>query len=263
MAIQFARFRLSVVLLPLGILLYGCSSPTTPEQANTEVSAPDVASAASAAEQSPAETTTAELAPEAAETEQPSSIMENLVEGRDYTVIKTPVSIEKPDQIEVREFFWYGCGHCYALKPHLSNWLASRPADVNFIRTPAALNPVWEQNARAYYVVEGMGKMTDALHDQLFNTIHQQKKQLFDQPSLASFYAQAGVDSAAFDSGYNSFAVTTKINQSKQLAQRAGLSGVPAFVVNGQYLVGGGEPQQMIRTVNGLIERERQASATR
>ena len=246
MAISSVRLFLSVAVLPLGVLLTGCSQPTEPTNNTPETSA----TAASATTGTPA---TAPLAPDST-----AADASNLVEGRDYTVIKTPLNVEKPDQIEVREFFWYGCGHCYALKPHLSNWLASKPADVNFIRTPAALNPVWEQNARAYYTVEGLGKMTDALHDQLFNTIHQQQKQLFDQPALADFYSKAGVDIAAFNAGYNSFAVTTKVNQSKQLAQRAGLSGVPALVVNGQYLVSG-EPQQMIRTVNGLIEQQRQA----
>jgi len=254
MAIQFTHILFSVALLPVGLLLSGCSQPATSPEA-----VPDSSTRVSDPAENPAN-------PDVVAAEMPTSVesdatMVQLVEGRDYSVLKTPLTLEKPDQIEVREFFWYGCGHCYALEPQLNNWLATKPVDVNFIRTPAALNPVWEQNARAYYVVEGMGKMTTALHEQLFNAIHQQKKQLFDQPSLASFYAQAGIDSAAFNSSYNSFAVTTKINQSKQFAQRAGLSGVPAFVVNGQYLVGGGEPQQMLRTVNGLIEQERQTQA--
>ena len=160
----------------------------------------------------------------------------------------------------MREFFWYGCGHCYALEPHLNNWLATKPTDVNFIRTPAALNPVWEQNARAYYAVEGMGKMSNALHEQLFTTIHQKQQQIFDQPSLTKFYSAAGIDAAQFNSAYNSFSVSAKINQSKKMAQQAGLSGVPALVVNGQYLVGG-EPQRVIAIVKGLIEQAQQAQA--
>ena len=248
MAISSVRLFMSVAVLPLVVLLTGCSQPTEPTSSTRETS-----TAASATTGAPA---TAPLASDST-----AADASNLVEGRDYTVIKTPLNVEKPDQIEVREFFWYGCGHCYALKPHLSNWLASKPADVNFIRTPAALNPVWEQNARAYYAVEGMGKMTTALHTQLFDTIHQKQQQLFDQKSLASFYSQNGIDLAQFNAAYNSFAVSTKINQSKQLAQRAGLSGVPALVVNGQYLVGG-EPQQVIRTINGLIEQQRQALAS-
>lgn len=236
--------------LPLSVWLTGCSQPTSTSA--TESAEPSVAAqpAITPDTSSPSPATTAATTADA----------EPLVEGRDYTVIKTPLTLEKPEQIEVREFFWYGCGHCYNLKPQLSNWLASKPADVNFVRTPAALNPVWEQNARAYYTVQGMGKMTEQLHSQLFDTIHQQQRPVFDQPALAAFYAQAGVDVTQFNAAYNSFAVSTQVSQAKQAAQRSGLSGVPALVVNGQYLVTG-EPQQMIRTINGLIEQERQAAA--
>ena len=241
-------------VLPLSVWLTGCSQPaptSTAASAEPSVAAqPATTSAATSDVAAPAPlspaSTTADSAP--------------LVEGRDYTVIKTPLTLEKPDQIEVRDFFWYGCGHCYNLKPQLSNWLASKPADVHFVRTPAALNPVWEQNARAYYTVQGMGKMTEQLHSQLFDAIHQRQQPLFDQPALAAFYAQAGVDTAQFNAAYNSFAVSAQVNQAKQAAQRAGLSGVPALVVNGEYLINSAAPEQMIRTLNGLVERERQAA---
>lgn len=255
MAIQFNHLLLSAAVLPFGMLLTGCNQPTPPEN-NTSAASPAEANTPVLPESG----SNAASAPPDATAIEPAGAAD-LVEGRDYTVIKTPLTLEKSDQIEVREFFWYGCSHCYALEPSLNNWLATKPVDVNFIRTPAALNPVWEQNARAYYAVEGMGKMTTALHTQLFDTIHQKQQQLFDQKSLASFYSQNGIDLAQFNAAYNSFAVSTKINQSKQLAQRAGLSGVPALVVNGQYLVGG-EPQQVIRTINGLIEQQRQALAS-
>lgn len=244
-----------VSIAVLSTLLGGCDKAAIPE------TTPEVV-----AETTPIESVSpsAAVAPDQAAPDQAPvasiAAATNLVEGRDYTVIKSPLTLEKPGQIEVREFFWYGCGHCYALEPHLNNWLATKPTDVNFIRTPAALNPVWEQNARAYYAVEGMGKMSDALHEQLFTTIHQKQQQIFDQPSLAKFYTAAGIDAAQFNSAYNSFAVSTKINQSKKMAQQAGLSGVPALVVNGQYLVGG-EPQRVIAIVKGLIEQAQQAQA--
>ncbi len=142
----------------LSTLLGGCDKAATPEVApetTPETTATEsVGPSAAVATDTPPTAAQAPVEQIAAAT--------NLVEGRDYTVIKSPLTLEKPGQIEVREFFWYGCGHCYALEPHLNNWLATKPTDVNFIRTPAALNPVWEQNARAYYAVEGMGKMSNA-----------------------------------------------------------------------------------------------------
>lgn len=74
--------------------------------------------------------------------------------------------------VEVREFFWYGCPHCYTLEPFVTNWLKTKPANVNFVRTPAAMNPVWEQNARGYYAVDLMG-LTGKGDKPLFDAIHQ------------------------------------------------------------------------------------------
>jgi thiol:disulfide interchange protein DsbA len=37
-----------------------------------------------------------------------SAMAAQFVAGKDYTVLPTPVAVEKPGKIEVREFFWYG-----------------------------------------------------------------------------------------------------------------------------------------------------------
>lgn len=180
---------------------------------------------------------------------------EPYVAGKDYTVLSSPGTVEKPGQIEVREFFWYGCPHCYRLEPYVAAWLTKKPADVNFVRSPAAMNPVWEQNARGYYAVDLMG-LTNKVHKPLFDTIHQKQQQIFNQAALASFYKGYGVDVAKFNGMFNSFAVSGKIAQSKQLAQKYQLDGVPAIVVNGKYVVKG-EDQKVIDITNYLISKER------
>lgn len=176
-----------------------------------------------------------------------------------YTKIATPGRLDKPGMIEVREFFWYGCPHCYRLDPYLETWLKTKPADVNFVRTPAALNPVWEANARGYYTAETVG-LVEKTHVPLFQAIHVGQQRLFDQTSLATFYAGFGIPANTFSSTYNSFAVSGKVAQSKALAQQYGIDGVPAIIVNGKYLVKG-EDQKVIVTLNELIARERAAAA--
>jgi len=123
------------------------------------------------------------------------------------------------------------------------------------VRTPAALNPVWEQNARGYYAVELMG-MTEKVHGALFSTIHTQNQRIFDQTGLASFYQKFGVDANRFNSLFNSFAVTGKVAQSKSLAMKYKLEGVPAVVVNAKYVVKG-EDAKVVQVVNYLIAKER------
>lgn len=184
-----------------------------------------------------------------------SMAAEPFVAGKDYTVLSAAGTVEKAGMIEVREFFWYGCPHCYKLEPHINGWLKTKPADVNFVRTPAALNPVWEQNARGFYAIELMG-MTNKVHEPLFSAIHSQNQRIFDQTSLASFYQKFGVDANRFNSLFNSFAVTGKVAQSKSLAMKYKLEGVPAVVVNAKYVVKG-ENAKVVQVVNYLIAKER------
>ena len=45
------------------------------------------------------------------------------VEGTDYVELKPPQSVDSPGTVEVFEFFWYRCPHCYALEPDLEAWV--------------------------------------------------------------------------------------------------------------------------------------------
>ena len=180
----------------------------------------------------------------------------DFVAGKDYTVVANPGKVEVPGKIEVREFFWYGCPHCFKLEPHMQTWLKNIPKDVRFVRTPAAMNPIWEQGARGYYVSEALGVHKNT-HLPLFHAIHVNGQQIFDQASLAQFYTKYGADTKKFNSLFNSFAITGKINKAKNLAMDYQLTGVPAVVVNGKYIVQG-DSQRVIQVVNYLVDKERQ-----
>ncbi len=184
-----------------------------------------------------------------------SAMAANFVAGKDYSVVANPGKVDVPGKIEVREFFWYGCGHCFTLEPYMQAWLRKLPKDVNFVRTPAAMNPVWEMNARGYYVSEALG-VRKKTHLPLFHAIHDKGQQIFDQQSQAKFFVKYGVPEAKFNSMFNSFAITSKISQAKQLARQYQLTGVPAVVVNGKYIVQG-DNGKVIQVVNYLVDQER------
>ena len=181
----------------------------------------------------------------------------DFVAGKDYKVLTTAGQVEKAGMIEVREFFWYGCPHCFRLDPYIELWRKTKPQDVNFVRTPAALNPVWEGSARGYYAVEMLG-LVEKTHVPLFNAIHERQAPIFDEAKLTAFYQGYGVDAAKFHGLFNSFAITGKVSQAKTLAQKYQLEGVPAIVVNGKYVVSG-ENQKVIDVTNFLIAKERGA----
>ena len=49
--------------------------------------------------------------------------------GKDYTLLNPPQPTSTK-KIEVLEFFFYGCSHCYHLHPLLSAWEKTMPKDV-------------------------------------------------------------------------------------------------------------------------------------
>jgi thiol:disulfide interchange protein DsbA len=70
-----------------------------------------------------------------------------------------------------------------------------------------------------------------------FHAIQVKKEKLASEEDLADFFVAHGVDKAAFHDAYNSFIVDTKMRQAKAMGPRYGITGVPALVVNGKYLV--------------------------
>ncbi|MDO4896816.1 MAG: thiol:disulfide interchange protein DsbA/DsbL [Moraxella sp.] len=180
----------------------------------------------------------------------------NFVEGVDYKVLPSPEKIAG-DVIVVREFFWYGCPHCYTLESHMQKWAKTRAKDVAFFRTPAVMNSVWEVPARGFYASQLMG-YEEKTHQALFDTIHKDGKRVDkSQETLANWYATQGVDKAKFDGLYNSFAVTTKIERAKAGARNYQLTGVPAVVVHGKYVVSG-DGAKVPQVVDFLVKKVRE-----
>lgn len=189
------------------------------------------------------------------------ALAETFKEGVDYTRISKPARTENPNKIEVREFFWYGCPHCYKMESFLKPWLAKKPNDVEFIRTPGVLNRNWEAHARAFYVVQSLG-MVEKTHSALFDAIHNENRKLDTQKDLAEFYKGYGLDTNTFDKKYKSFDVTTEIRQADALARVYRLMGVPAVVINGKYVTNAKQAQsyeRWMQIIDYLIDLERQA----
>ena len=182
-------------------------------------------------------------------------------EGEHYIELSRPVATSDADKVEVVEFFWYGCPHCYALEPLVNRWDAQRPADVKFVQLPAVLNSNWESHARAYYSAQALGVLAET-HQALFNELHLNRNPLFSQPQLAEFYAGYGVSLEDFNKTFKSFPVGAQISRVKTAQRAYKLSGVPAFIVNGKYKVSGtmkAGSEGLFDVVDYLIEKERSA----
>lgn len=183
-------------------------------------------------------------------------------EGTHYKKLDTPVRTASDSGVEVAEVFWYGCPHCYNLKPLAESWEAKAPDYVNYVRIPAALGRSWEPHAQAFYALEAMGSL-GKVHDALFDALAGQRKPLNDGESLADFVASHGVDRKAFLDNYDSFGVNARMQQAQSKVQGARVTGTPTMLVNGKYSVSAstaGGLESMLAVVSYLVEKEHAAN---
>lgn len=182
-------------------------------------------------------------------------------ESLGYETLSPAQPTQNQDKIEIIEFFWYGCPHCYSLEPAIEKWLKTKPDNVEFIRQPAIFSSLWEKHAKAYFVAESLG-VVDKVHADFFDAIQNKKQKLTTEDQLAKFFITHGVDETAFHNTYNSFLVDAKLRQAKAMAPRYGITGVPAIIINGKYKTNGPlakSQENIIKVMDRLIQQESQA----
>lgn len=176
--------------------------------------------------------------------------------GTDYMVLQQPQPTNAPaGQVEVVEFFWYGCPHCFKFEPLLDAWLKRLPADVSFKRVPVAFREDFVIHQRIYYALEALGKVEE-LHRKVFNAMHVEKNRMDKPEVVADFMARNGVDRAKFLETLNSFSVQGKTGQARKLAEGYRIDGVPTLGVHGRYWTSGsltGSLERMLAVTDHLI----------
>ncbi|MGP1677292.1 MAG: thiol:disulfide interchange protein DsbA/DsbL [Burkholderiales bacterium] len=159
------------------------------------------------------------------------------VAGVEYRQLATAQPTDVPGKIEVIEFFWYGCPHCYNFEPVLEPWVKKLPKDVHFRRIPAMFNDEYAQGARAFYALEAVGA-EERLHKALFDAIHTGARlRVADEAALTEWLGKHGVDTKKFAAAYRSFSVEGKLKRADQLTRAYKIDGVPSMAVDGKYVV--------------------------
>ena len=172
--------------------------------------------------------------------------------GKDYTPIIPPQPTHSGNKIEVLEFFFYGCSHCFHLHPLLSAWEKTIPKDVDLTFVPTVFRDSWEPMANTFYALESMGKQQE-LHDPLFRAWNEENLPLVDADKIADFVAKHGVDRAKFIATYNSFSIQSKVTRAKQMIRTYNISGTPTLIVDGKYVIEGLQPADTIRALKEVI----------
>lgn len=186
---------------------------------------------------------------------------QNYVEGENYDLISPAVRTADPARIEVVEFFWYGCGHCYNFEPLITAWKKTLADDVDFQGSPAIWNKPMELHARAFYTAQVLG-VFDTMHPALFQAMNVDHKKLANEDEIQALFVANGVAAEDFSKAFNSFGVSSQVKQAAARAKAAKITGTPALMVDGKYHVStrkAGSQADMLKVSDFLIEKERAA----
>jgi thiol:disulfide interchange protein DsbA len=159
------------------------------------------------------------------------------LEGTDFRTLVPPQPTGRRNKIEVVEFFSYGCPHCAHFYPLLNAWVAKLPPDVVVRRVPVGFGrDAWVNLQRAYYALESTGDLT-RLDGPLFHAIHEERKPLFDESSIAEWVGNNGGNADKFAAAYTSLGVNTQTFQADKMAEDFQIAGIPSLAVDGRYVV--------------------------
>ncbi len=192
---------------------------------------------------------------------QSSQAEEAFVKDGHYIELEEVQPVQTGDKIEVLEVFWYECPHCYRLHPVISEWLQTKPDTAEYVPMPVYFNPNRNEfSARAFYTFEVLDKL-DPLHGMMFHAIHDERRSFNTKESLAAWAEELGVSGEDILNTFDSFAIDSKINFSKVMTRRYGITGVPTIIIDGRYLTSvshAGNHENLIDVINFLIEKARQ-----
>jgi thiol:disulfide interchange protein DsbA len=187
------------------------------------------------------------------------SAKEGFVAGTHYEVLATPVRTADPDKIEVAEFFWYGCPHCYHFEPSITAWKKTKADDVNFVQVPAIWHPDMTLHAKMFYTAQQLNKLPE-LHEAFFTAMQVGKLKLNTPDEIQKMFVERGVSADEFKKMFNSFGTDSMVKQAQAKASGSKVSGTPEIVVNGKYRISAklaGSQPGMLKVVDFLVEKER------
>lgn len=180
-------------------------------------------------------------------------------EGSNYQAVTPQVSTSAaPGHVEVVEFFWYACPHCYAFEPYLENWAAHKPTNVEFDRIPVVKGYQWAQPmAQAFYTEKALG-LVDKLHKAIFDEIHLQHHILKNEADFKQFFVAHGVSADDFEKAWNSFGVAIDLKRAAAKQEQYKILGVPTIAVGGEYTatLGNGQgPAELAKIIPFLVHK--------
>lgn len=185
--------------------------------------------------------------------------------GKNYRPI-TPAqpTTAAAGEVEVIEFMWLACVHCYQLNERMTAWKARAPAWVKFRQEHVMWGPSHRELGRLLYTLEALKR--EDLVQAAFEHLHRDNLPLVDateEKTLAlqlAFARKNGLSEADYKREFNGFAVRTRLQRAEDLTRRYRVDQTPVFVVNGKYYTDvsmAGGPAQLTQLLDDLVAAEK------
>ena len=142
-----------------------------------------------------------------------SAVASNFQVGKHYEVIAE----QKTAKPEVKEYFSFFCGGCYAIEPIAQRLAQSLPEGVEFKKSHvdfirAASPEIQNALARAYVVAKNLGK-GDQVGTAIFNQIHRSRVPFRNEDDIRNLVLVNDIDGDTYDKAMRSFGVRGAVNQ--------------------------------------------------
>ena len=181
------------------------------------------------------------------------------VDGRDFLSLDKPFAMPANGKIEVAEFFWYGCPHCFAFEPAIAPWIAQLPADVHFSRVPVGFDVRRQVHQRIFYTWEALG-VADQMHIKTFMHFHVQRKPIDSLDDMVAFAQQNGLDADKVRAAWNGFSVQSRCLAAQRLEDAYDIQNTPEMAVAGRFTATareGAGRYALLSTTDWLVNRVR------
>jgi protein dithiol oxidoreductase (disulfide-forming) len=156
---------------------------------------------------------------------------------RTYDPVK-PLLLNAAGKIEVVQFFYYGCPHCFDMEPIIQDWLLTKANDVEFAYMPALRDEKWVPLTKAYYMLEALD--AKRLHRPIYDNMHFDGKLLAEEPVLLDWFVKNGFDKAKVAELYASAAINAKVDEARARTNDYKINATPTITVQGKYAVSSG-----------------------
>ena len=184
------------------------------------------------------------------------------IEGKHYVKISPEMQTDAPEgKVEVIELMWLGCPHCYSLEPAILKYRENHPEFVDFKQVPAMLNPSWAKDANTFYLAEILDPTGEKeLITQLFQAIHDQRRNLRNPATVMRLFKQFGYTEEQVKNVQNSMAYQAKLKRAQEIGETSKAQSVPTIIINGKYRTSvymAGSEEKLFKVIDMLTKKEK------